>query len=140
MKRSPLAAILYALLVFVSGAVVGVFAYRLYTARSVSASANLPPGPRPADYRKKYVDEMTSRLQLSKDQVNQLGSILDNTRTRFQEEHQRSRQQLTLIHNDQVQQIKEILKPDQIPAYDKYRVEREKEREARDKMRERQPK
>ena len=140
MRRPGFAATLYALLVFLSGAVVGVFAYRLYTARSVSASATLAPAPRPADYRKRYVDEMTSRLKLSKDQVNELGGILDETRSRFHEEHERSKQQLAQIHDDQVQKIKEILKPEQVSSYDQFRAEREKEREARDKAnRERQP-
>jgi len=55
MKRSGLAAALYVVLVFLSGAVVGIFGYRLYTARSVSASVSVP---KPADFRKKYVDDI----------------------------------------------------------------------------------
>lgn len=133
MRRSGTTAALYVFLVFLSGAVVGVFGYRLYTARSVSASVNGPAMPKPADYRKKYVDEMTSRLQLSHDQVQQLGAILDETRTRYHEEHDRSKQQLAQIHNDQVQKIHDILKPEQVPVYDKFRTDREKERENRDK-------
>ena len=136
MKRSGFSAALYVFLVFLSGSVVGIFGYRLYTARTVSASVNGPAMPRPADYRKKYVDEMTSRLKLSPDQVQQLGAILDDTRTRYHEEHDRSKQQLAQIHNDQVQKIHEILKPGQVSAYDTFRAERDKEREARDKERE----
>jgi hypothetical protein len=133
MKRSGFSTALYVFLVFLSGMVVGVFGYRLYTARTVSASVNGPAMPRPADYRKKYVDEMTSRLKLSTDQVQQLGAILDETRTRYHEEHDRSKQQLAQIHNDQVQKVHEILTPAQVSAYDKFRAERDKEREARDK-------
>jgi hypothetical protein len=133
MRRSGSTAALYVFLVFLSGAVVGIFGYRLYTARSVSASVNGPPMPRPADYRKKYVEDMTSHLRLSTEQVQQLGAILDETRTRYHEEHDRSKQQLAQIHNDQVQKIHEILKPEQVSAYDKFRTEREKEREIRDK-------
>ena len=126
MKRSVAA--LYVALVFLSGAVVGVFGYRLYTARTVSAN-----NPRPADYRKKYVEDMTNRLHLSQEQVNQLGVILDDTRNRWNEEHNRSRQQLSQIHEDQVQKIHELLTPAQVPEYDKFRAEREKARELRDK-------
>jgi len=129
MKRSGLAAALYVVLVFLSGAVVGIFGYRLYTARTVSASANVP---KPADYRKKYVEDMTSRLRLSQEQVTQLGAILDDTRNRFHEEHDRSKQQLAQIHDDQVQKIHEILSPAQLPEYEKFRAEREKQRDARD--------
>ena len=106
------------------------FGYRLYTVRSVSAS--VAPS-KPADYRKRYVDDMTRRLNLSTDQVTQLGAILDDTRARYHEEHDRSKQQLAQIHSDQVQKVKEILKPDQIPSYDTFRAEREKERQARDR-------
>ncbi|HEY3837713.1 MAG TPA: hypothetical protein VGL72_14125 [Bryobacteraceae bacterium] len=135
MRRSGLAAALYVTLVFLSGAVVGVFGHLLYTARGVSASAT---APKPAEYRKKYVEEITSRVHLSKDQVTQLGSILDETRNRYHEEHDRSKQQLAQIHDDQVQKIHEILSPAQLPEYDKFRAEREKQRDAANK--DRQPK
>lgn len=129
MKRSGLAAGLYVALVFVCGAVVGMFGYRLYTAKVVNASF----APRPDNYRQKYVDEMTTRMHLSKEQVSQLGTILDDTRNRFHEEHERSKQQLAQIHSDQVVKIHEILSPAQLPEYEKFRAEREKQRELRDK-------
>jgi hypothetical protein len=130
MKRSGLAAALYVALVFLSGAVVGIFGYRLYTVRSVSAGANVNNVAKPAEYRKKYVDEMTGRLHLSSEQVAQLGTILDETRNRYHEEHDRSKQQLVQIHDDQVQKIHEILTPAQLPEYDKFREEREKQKDA----------
>ena len=131
MKRSGLAAALYVVLVFLSGAVVGIFGYRLYTAKAVIANVAAPP--KPADFRKKYVEDMTSRVHLTPEQVSQLGTILDESRNRFNEEHSRSKQQLAQIHEDQVQKIHEILTPTQVPEYDKFRLEREKQREAREK-------
>ena len=137
MKRSGLAAALYVVLVFLSGAVVGIFGYRLYTAKVVTAGAVA----KPADFRKKYVEDITSRVHLSPEQVNQVGVILDDTRTRWNEEHDRSKQQLAQIHDDQVQKIHEILSPAQVPDYEKFRLEREKQREAREKAsKDRQPK
>ena len=129
MRRPGLAAALYVVLVFLSGAVVGVFGDRLYTAKVVIANVN----PKPADYRKQYVAEMTNRLKLSQEQVNQLGAILDDTRTKFHEEHDRSKQQLAQIHDEQVLKIHEILSPAQLPEYEKYRIERDKEHELREK-------
>ena len=131
MKRSGLAATLYVVLVFLSGAVVGIFGYRLYTARTVIANV-VAQKPAAAEYRKKYVADITSRVGLSAEQVNQLGAILDETRNRYKEEHDRSKQQLAQIHDDQVQKIHEILSPAQASEYDKFRAEREKERELRE--------
>jgi hypothetical protein len=130
MRRPGLAAALYVVLVFLSGAIVGIFGYRLYTAKAVSASVNVQ---KPADYRQKYVEEMTKRLQLTSEQVTQLGAILDDTRNKFHEEHDRSKQQLAQIHAEQVQKVHEILTPGQLPEYEKLRIEREKDRELRDK-------
>jgi len=131
MTRSRLNTAFYVLLVFLSGAVLGIFGDRLYTARSVNAGAARPP--KPADFRKKYVDELTSRLHLSSDQVTQLGGILDDTRRKYDEEHGRSKQQLAQIHGEQVQKIREILTASQTADYDKFRAEREKAREEREK-------
>jgi hypothetical protein len=130
MKRPGAAVAFYVVLVFLSGAVVGIFGDRLYTAKAVSASVS---APKPADYRKKYVEDMTERVHLTAKQVNELGNILDDTRNKFREEHDRSKQQLAQIHTDQVQKIHEILTPGQISEYEKFRIEREKEHEARDK-------
>jgi phosphoribosylanthranilate isomerase len=130
MKRSGLAAALYVVLVFLSGAVVGIFGYRLYTAKAVNAGVI---SPKPAEFRQKYVEDITSRVHLTPEQVNQIGVILDDTRTRWNEEHNRSKQQLAQIHDDQVQKIHELLTPAQVPDYETFRLEREKQREAREK-------
>jgi len=131
MRRPGLAAALYVALVFLSGAVVGVFGDRLYTAKTVNA--NVSAVPKPADYRKRYVEDMTTQLHLTSQQVTQLGAILDDTRNKFHEEHDRSKQQLAQIHDEQVQKIHEILSSVQLPEYEKFRIEREKEHELRDK-------
>lgn len=130
MKRPGAAAAFYVVLLILSGAVVGVFGDRLYTAKAVNAGA---AAPKPADYRKKYVEEMTQRVHLTPKQVDQLGAILDDTRNKFREEHDRSKQQLAQIHSEQVQKIHEILTPGQITEYEAFRIQREKAKEARDK-------
>lgn len=130
MRRPGFAAALYVVLVFLSGAVIGIFGDRLYTAKTVSASVN---AEKPADYRKKYVQELTQRVKLSPEQVTQVGAILDDTRNKYHEEHDRSKQQLAQIHTDQVQKIHDILASSQLAEYEKFRAEREKDRELRDK-------
>lgn len=136
MRRPGVAAALYVVLVFLSGALVGIFGDRLYTAKAVIANVN---ATKPADYRKKYVDDMTKRLRLTPQQVSELGTILDDTRNKFHEEHDRSKQQLAQIHAEQVQKIHEILVPSQVPEYEKFRAEREKDRGMRE-SKDKQPK
>lgn len=130
MKRSSLSTGVYLLLVFLSGIVVGVFANRLYVMNSVSANAN-PKSPE--EWRRKYVAEMRSRLRLSDQQVAQLEPILDETRQRFHDAHERAKPELKAIQDEQVQKIRSILKDDQKAEYEKMREEREKRRQLLDK-------
>jgi hypothetical protein len=82
MTRKNLPIALYLLLVFGSGAVVGALGYRTYnppTARSGSA----PPSP--SEFRRQYMEESKARLNLTDDQMEKMGAILDQTDARFRE-------------------------------------------------------
>ncbi len=83
---------LYVGLVFVSGAVLGVFGDRLYTVTTVASKGkNAPkPVPTPEEFRRGYLGYMQKRLSLSEDQVTHLGLILDETRARMNEIHERA--------------------------------------------------
>jgi Spy/CpxP family protein refolding chaperone len=126
MKRSQLAVALYAVLTFAAGALVGVAGYRLYTSATADAR-----GPRraPEDYRKKYVDEMRSRLKLSEQQVSQLNLILDTTRDRFRQLRDKERPEMKAIQDEQTTRIRAMLDPAQQAEYEKMRQEREKHME-----------
>ena len=134
MKRAALSTALYVSLVFLSGAVVGGFAHRLYMVNTVSTGS---VSPKPEDVRRKIVEEMRARLSLTNDQVTQLSAIMDSTKARFhevrskwdKEAHIRAKPELKAIQEDQVQKIKEILTESQRPEYDKYRADREKQRQ-----------
>jgi len=138
MKRKTLSTALYVSLVFLSGAVVGGFAHRLYTMNPVLAS---PASPKPEDYRRKYLDEMRTRLSLSAEQLTQISAILDSTKARYNEVRAKwdkeakvkAKPELKAIHEDQVQKIKGILSEPQEAEYDKLRVEREKRRQQNSK-------
>ena len=129
MKRRTLSTSLYVLLVFLSGAVVGGFAHRLYMVNTVSA--------KPDEYRRKYMDEMRARLSLSSDQVAQVNAILDSTKARYHEvkekwdkdAREKAKPELKAIHDDQVQKVKAILSETQRAGYDQLRAEREKLRQ-----------
>lgn len=123
MRRSNLATFLYLAVVFVSGAVVGGFANRLYMVRSVIAVT--PPNPAPrnhAEIRKQYVEEMRSRLHLAPAQVTQLQQIMDATGQRMHEMHK-------TIEDEHVQKVVAMLDDSQKAEYAKMREEREKHRQ-----------
>jgi Spy/CpxP family protein refolding chaperone len=124
MKRPTLAAALYAVLVFLSGVLVGGFGYRLYVGSSVNASAH----PSPEDFKRRYMAEMQSRLKLNPDQMNQLSGILDVTRDQYRAFREKHKPEMQAIQDDQVRRINSILTMEQRAEYDKMRQEREKRR------------
>jgi hypothetical protein len=130
MKRTTLATGLYVLLVFLSGAVVGAFAHRLYVVSTVVSA-------KPDEVRHHILDEMRARLSLSDDQVNHLNAIMDSTKARYHEvkarweeqSRQAAKPELKAISEDQAEKIKAILTEPQRAEYAKYRAERQKRRE-----------
>ena len=130
--KKPLGVGVSLLAVFLSGAVVGAFGHRLYMVRSVSATVPQPP-PKPEDFRKKYVEELRTRLHLDEPQLGKLNTILDETREKFHAMRDRAKElsktESMQIRHDQRNQIRAMLKPDQQPEYEKVIQERDKERE-----------
>ena len=130
MKRTTLTTGLYVLLVFLSGAVVGAFAHRLYVVGTVVSA-------KPDEVRHHILEEMRTRLSLSNDQVNQLNGIMDSTKARYHEvkarwdeqSRQAAKPELKAITADQAEKIKAILSEPQRVEYEKYRAERQRRRE-----------
>jgi hypothetical protein len=116
----------YVGLVFLSGAAVGGFGHRLfYTATSVSAKGAVLS---PEEMRKKYVETLHTRLQLTDDQLMKLNLILDESRGRYHENQEKMKPALEAIRNDQTEHIRAILNPQQRAEYEQYRKEREEAR------------
>lgn len=114
---------LYVGLVFLSGAVLGAFSHRLYTISGVSANS-----PRnPEEFRKRYMEEMKSRLKLTADQVTKLSAILDETRARVRSTRESIEPEIRKIRDEQQEKVHQILSAEQRPEYDKMRQEREAE-------------
>jgi len=123
MKRTNFTVALYLLLVFLSGIAVGGFGYHLFKVRSVSATTSRPRTPE--EYRRRYVEEMQTRLNLTQDQVSRLNAILDETRTRWGEFRQRTMPETKAIHQEQTQKVRSILNEVQQTEYEKMLAERE---------------
>jgi hypothetical protein len=122
MKRSNLIITVSMLAVLLSGIAVGGVGYRLYTVKSVVAP---PAAKSPEDFRKKYLEEMESRLKLDSAQLQKLNTILDETRTLWRREKERNKAELKRIHDAQVDQVRSILTDAQKPVYEQFHRERE---------------
>ena len=128
MLRSRFSAALYLILVFLSGALVGGFTYRLYSVNTVTATASRRPDP--VEWRKRYMDEMRTQVHTDADQEAQINVILDETGAAFGKIRARERQAYQEEQNAQIAKIFELLRPDQRPLYTKLRAEREARRKA----------
>ncbi len=127
MLKSKFSALLSLLLVFLSGVLVGGFAYRLYNV-SVIAAPNNAKRPDPEDARRHIVADLRDHLKLDARQVDQLQQIFDQTRDLFHQMHDRMNAEGQALHNGQIDKVKAILRADQLPLYDHWEAERERER------------
>jgi len=128
------------LLIFVSGSMVGALGYRLYSVRAAEPDIQAPrrPGPMdPKQFRKRVLDEMTTRLKLRGDQVQKLDAIYDETDRRFHEvwvQAESDRKKTVepvrdAIRKDQLAQIEGILDAGQAAEYHKMLEERQQQME-----------
>ncbi len=122
MRLSRLNLALYVGLIFASGITVGVFAHRLYTVNTVAAKATHSP----EEFRKHFVSDLQTRLNLRPDQVQKVNVILDGTRARFQEVHDKYRPEMNAIREQQHANIREILDDTQKAEFEKIKAERDK--------------
>lgn len=128
MKRSHFQIAISMLAVFLSGILVGGFAFRLYTVRTVSAAPRVTPD----DYRRKYVAEITSRLHLDAAQSTRLNAILDETRARTSELKKKHKPEFVAIHDEHVRNIRAMLNESQNAEYERFLKEREAEQKAKE--------
>jgi hypothetical protein len=125
MKPTRWIVALYMALVFACGGIVGAFAYRLYTVSEVSANV----GQRnPEEFRKRFMADLKSRLQLSDEQAAKLGVIMDETRVRVRTTRDTIEPELRKIRDDQRQRISELLSPSQQVEWQKIIDERQRQR------------
>ena len=121
MKLSRWTIALYVGLVFASGVVVGAFGHRFIDVSAVSANARRNP----EEFRKRFNEEMKSRLNLTTDQMTKLSAVLDSTRVEFRTTRDSIEPALAQIREEQHRRILSILQPDQRAEYEKMRQERE---------------
>jgi hypothetical protein len=85
----------------------------------------------PADWRKKGLSEMRTKLKLDDAQTKQLNDIFDKMDVTVRELHAKRDSENQALQNLLVENINGILRPDQRELYKQYRADREKDRERR---------
>ena len=118
---------LYAALIFGSGALLGGFSHRLYTATTV-ANATVPKGA--ASFKARYIEESQRRLNLNEGQLSKLVVIMDETRSRMNEVNARMEPEMDRIREEQIDKIAAMLTSTQLVEFEKLRKEREDRRKA----------
>jgi hypothetical protein len=123
MANTRLSAFLSLLLVFCSGIAVGAVGYHVYNSKK---------RPTPEEFRNHLVQEMTKEVHLDDQQVVALKQIYEDTRASFDEARARENAKLHAegqgIHDQQVEKIRQLLRPDQVPLYEALRARHEAER------------
>jgi Spy/CpxP family protein refolding chaperone len=117
MKRNQWSAVLLAILLFCCGVAVGALAHRYYSATVVNAKGE--------DLRQHYLSEMSSKLGLTSAQVSQLEAIMDETKAKTRAVRDQYRPEMLKVRNEQINRVKSILTPQQIPIYEQLVAERE---------------
>jgi hypothetical protein len=131
MPKSRLSAFLSLLVVFLSGALVGAFAYRLATVNTVQTSngPRPPQRPDPEEIRKHLDAEMRDRVKLDDAQIAKYNQILDETREEFDQLHKRANDETRSLRERQAEKVNAILRDDQKPLFAALRAEKaERER------------
>jgi uncharacterized protein YdiU (UPF0061 family) len=130
MPRTRFSVFLYLFLVFGSGILVGIVSHRLYV--TTTASANSSPRTLP-EFRKRYLSEMRQKVGVNDQQVASVVRILDETKQKFDNLKEQEKPLHEKIQQEAVEAIRAELTDQQKIAYDNWRAERERARQAQEK-------
>jgi hypothetical protein len=120
MKRWNPPIALYLFLVFVSGAVVGALGYRTYNPPSASSNTR-----NPEEFRRQYLKEIKTRVDLNEDQMQKVDAILEETRTRFHNARDQHNAIVKQIGEEQRAKVRAILAPEQLPKVEQFWQDRD---------------
>jgi hypothetical protein len=132
MPRTRTSIVLYLILVFASGILVGTVSHRLYATNTASASTS----PRSmSEFRTRYLAGMREKVGVNETQIVAITKTLDETKRKFDALAADEKPLHDKIQQDHIDQIKALLTPQQVVAYDNWRAERERAKAQSDKVR-----
>lgn len=138
MANTKLSAFLSLLLVFCSGALVGVLSFRAYSS-STAVAPSSPKGrekrPDPEEARKQHIAELQKEVHLDNQELADVQKIYDDTRDQFMQIRRKSNAEFQAIWENQTARVKAILRPDQLPLYEALLQKQEAARDAEKKKR-----
>jgi hypothetical protein len=118
-----LTTLIYMLLVFGAGILIGVTSHRLYDTNTASANtANAPQNM--TEFHKRYLAEMRERVHVNDQQINAVVGHLDDAKRRFDDLRAQEQPLHDHIQQELVDEIRGELTDAQKPAYDKWHAER----------------
>jgi hypothetical protein len=117
----------YLFLVFVSGGVVGALAHRMYSPPAARSDQRTSP----EEWRRKYLNELETRVNLTPEQVQKVNVILNDTDASFTQMHEKHHLEIEKIKEDHRAQLRAILTAEQLPKYEQLRVERDARKAAK---------
>lgn len=122
------AAVLF-FVVFVLGALFGAVGVHVWAQR-VSGGAAVATNNHPT--REQMIDSFSQQVQLTAEQRQQLGAIMDDTATRWKMLYAPLDTQREAIRQQGRDRIRAILTPEQVPKYEEYmrRVDEQRKKEA----------
>lgn len=131
MPKYKFSAFLSLLVVFLSGAVVGALALRLYMVNTVyTGSGNgAPPArrPDPEEVRRRIVADLKTKVHLDDQETVALNKLMDETNDAWHKMRDRINAEGHAFHDAQWQKFRAQLRPDQQPLFDQWRAERDAE-------------
>ncbi|HEX4276973.1 MAG TPA: hypothetical protein VHZ74_16565 [Bryobacteraceae bacterium] len=130
MPRTRISIALYLGLVFASGILVGIVSNRLYA--TSTASANTSPRSM-SEFRKRYLDGMRTKVGTSEAQIAAITKQLDETKRKYDELAAQEQPLHDKIQQEHIDDIKKILTPPQVIAYDAWRADRARTKEQQKK-------
>lgn len=115
------------LIVFVLGLLVGGVGNHFW-GQTVWGSRQDHPTRTGPPSRAKIVDDFTRELQLTADQQEQLGTIIDQTRAEWSAQHETNSQRHEAIRQEAHARMRAILTPQQVPKFDAFMQRLEEQR------------
>jgi hypothetical protein len=123
MPRSRTSIVFYLILVFASGILVGTVSHRLYATNTASAN-NSPRNM--TEFRSRYLAGMRQKVGVNEQQIVEITKTLDETQRGYDALAADEKPLHDKIQQDHIDQIKALLTPQQVIAYDNWRAERER--------------